>query len=61
MWSSLRDPRDRQKDLSTQGLDVPVGGELPALAVHHVQLLAAVAVVTGVGVSSEDVLEDPLG
>jgi hypothetical protein len=61
MWSSLRDPRDRRKDLSTQGLDVPVGGELPAPAVHHVQLLAVVVVVTGVGVSSENILEVPLG
>ena len=61
MWSSLRDPRDHRKDLSTQGLDVPAGGELPAPAVHHVQLLAAVVIITGVGVSSEDVLEDLLG
>jgi hypothetical protein len=60
MWSSLRDPWDRQKDLSAQGLDVPVGGELLAPAVHHVQRLAAVVVITGVGVSSENVLEDPL-
>jgi hypothetical protein len=37
-----------------------MGGELLAPVVHHVQLLAAVVVVTGVGVSSEDVLEDPL-
>jgi hypothetical protein len=44
-----------------QGLDVPAGGELPAPAVHHIQLLAVVVVVTGVGVSSEDVLEVPLG
>jgi hypothetical protein len=61
MWSSLRDPRGRRKDLSAQGLDVPAGGELPAPAVHHIQLLAVVAIVTGVRVSSEDVLEDPLG
>jgi hypothetical protein len=61
MWSSLWDPLDRRKDLSAQGLDVPVGGELPAPAVHDVQLLAAVALATGVGVSSENVLEDPLG
>jgi hypothetical protein len=61
MWSSLRDPRDCRKDLSTQRLDVPMGGELPAPAVHHVQLLAAVVVVTGVGVSSEDVFEVLLG
>jgi hypothetical protein len=60
MWSSLRDPWDHRKDLSAQGLDVPTGGELPAPAVHHVQLLAAVVVVTRVGVSSENVLENPL-
>jgi hypothetical protein len=60
MWSSLREPWDRRKDLSTQGLDVPTGGELPAPAVHHVQLLAVVVVVTRVGVSSENVLKDPL-
>jgi hypothetical protein len=61
MWSSLRDPQDRRKDLSTRGLDVPAGGELPAPAVHHIQLLAAVVVVTEVRVSSEDILEVPLG
>jgi hypothetical protein len=44
-----------------QGLHVSTGGELPASAIHHVQLLAAVVVITGVGVSSEDVLEDLLG
>jgi hypothetical protein len=44
-----------------QGLDVPVGGELPAPTVHDVQLLAAVALATGVGFSSEDILEDLLG
>jgi hypothetical protein len=38
-----------------------VGGELPASAVHYVQLLAAVGIITEVGVSSEDVLEDLLG
>jgi hypothetical protein len=38
-----------------------VGGELPSPVVHHIQLLAAVVVVTGVEVSSEDVLEDLLG
>jgi hypothetical protein len=53
-------PLGRQKDLSAQGLHVPTGGELLTPAVHHVQLLAAVVVVTRVGVSSEDVLEDPL-
>jgi hypothetical protein len=60
MWSSLRDPWDHRKDLSAQGLDVPTGGELPAPTVHHVQCLAAVIVITGVEVSSENVLEDPL-
>jgi hypothetical protein len=48
-------------DLATQGLHVPTGGELPASAIHHVQLLVTVVVITGVGVSSEDVLEDLLG
>jgi hypothetical protein len=38
-----------------------MGGELLASAIHHIQLLAAVVVITGVGVSSEDVLEDLLG
>jgi hypothetical protein len=38
-----------------------MGGELPASAIHYVQLLAAVTVITGVGVSSEDVLENLLG
>jgi hypothetical protein len=38
-----------------------MGGELPASAIHYVKLLAAVAVITGVGVSSEDVLENLLG
>jgi hypothetical protein len=61
MWSSLRDPWDRRKDLSAQGLDVPMGGKLPASAVHNVQLLAAIVVITRVGVSSDDVLEDLLG
>jgi hypothetical protein len=61
MWSSLRDPRDRRKDLSAHGLDVPARGELPVPVVHDVQLLAAVIVVTGVGVPSEDILEVPLG
>jgi hypothetical protein len=60
MWSSLRDPWDRRKDLSALGLDVPTGGELLAPVVHHVQLLAAVVVVTRVGVSSENILEEPL-
>jgi hypothetical protein len=60
MWSSLRDPWGRRKDLLAQGLHVPLGGELLAPAVHHVQLLAAVVVVIGVRVSSEDILEDSL-
>jgi hypothetical protein len=33
----------------------------PASVVHHVQLLAVVGIITGVGVSNEDVLEDLLG
>jgi hypothetical protein len=37
-----------------------MGGELPAPAVHHVQLLVVVVVITRVGVSSENILEDPL-
>jgi hypothetical protein len=61
MWSSLRDPRDHRKDLLAQGFDVPAGGELPAPAVHDVQLLAVVVVVTGVGIPSEDILQVPLG
>jgi hypothetical protein len=60
MWGSLWDPRDHRKDLSAQGLDIPAGGELPAPAVHDVQLLAAVVFVTGVGVPSENILQDPL-
>jgi hypothetical protein len=60
MCSSLRDPWDHRKDLSAQGLDVPVGGELLAPAVHDVQLFAAVIVITRVRVSSENVLQDPL-
>jgi hypothetical protein len=61
MWGSLRDPWDRRKDLAAQGLHVPTGGELLASTIHHVQLLVAVVVITGVGASSEDVLEDSLG
>jgi hypothetical protein len=57
----LWDPWGRRQDLATQGLHVPAGGEFPASVVHHVQLLAAVGIITGVGVSSEDVLEDLLG
>jgi hypothetical protein len=30
-------------------------------AIHYIQLLVAVLIITGVGVSSEDVLEDLLG
>jgi hypothetical protein len=61
MWGCLRDSWDRRKDLAAQGLHVRTGCELPAFAIHHVQLLAAVVVITGVGVSSEDILEDLLG
>jgi hypothetical protein len=61
MWSSLRDPWGRRKDLSAQGLHVPTGSELLASAIHHVQLFAAVIFITGVRVSSEDVLKDLLG
>jgi hypothetical protein len=38
-----------------------MGGELPASAIHYVQLLAAVVVITRVGVSSDDVLENLIG
>jgi hypothetical protein len=58
MWGCLWDPWDRRKHLAAQGLHVPTGGELLASAIHYVQLLAAVVVIIGVGVSSEDVLED---
>ena len=61
MWGCLRDPWGHQKDLTAQGLHIPTGGELPASAIHYIQLLAAVVVVTGVGVSSADVLENLLG
>jgi hypothetical protein len=61
VWGCLRDPWGRRQDLAAQGLHVPAGGELPAFAVHYVQLLAAVIIDTGVGASSEDVLEDLLG
>jgi hypothetical protein len=61
MWGYLRDPWGRRKDLVAQGLHVPTGGELPASAIHYVQLLAAVIVIAGVRVSSEDILEDLLG
>jgi hypothetical protein len=37
-----------------------MGGELPASAIHYVQLLAAVVVITRVRVSSGDVLENLL-
>jgi hypothetical protein len=61
MWGCLRDPWGHRKNLAAQGLHVPTGGELLASAIHNVLLLAAVVVITGVGVSSEDVLEDLLG
>jgi hypothetical protein len=61
MWGCLRDPWGRRKNLAAQRLHVPMGGELPASTIHNVQLLAVVVVITGVGVSSEDVLEDLLG
>jgi hypothetical protein len=58
MWGCLQDHWGRRKNLAAQGLHVPARGELPASAIHDVQLLAAVIVITKVGVSSEDVLED---
>jgi hypothetical protein len=61
MWGSLQDPWSCRQDLTAQGLDVPAGGEFPAPVVDDVQLLAAVAVIPGVGISSEDILEVPLG
>ena len=61
MWGRLRDPWVRRKDLSAQGLHIPTGGKLPASAIHNVQLLAALVVLTGVGVSSEVFLENLLG
>jgi hypothetical protein len=61
MWGCLRDPWVRRKDLSTQGVHIPTGGKLPASAIHNVQLLAAVVVLTRVRVSSEDFLENLLG
>jgi hypothetical protein len=60
MWGCLRDPWGRRKNLVAQGLHVLAGDELLASAIHYIQLLAAVVVITGVGVSSEDVLEDLL-
>jgi hypothetical protein len=60
VWGCLQDPWGRRQNLTAQGLHVPAGGEFPAPAVHHVQLLAAVGIITEVGVSSEDVLEDLL-
>jgi hypothetical protein len=39
----------------------PFEGKLPASAIHYVLLLAAVVVITGVEVSSEDIIEDLLG
>jgi hypothetical protein len=61
MWGSLRDPWSCRQDLTVQGLDVPAGGEFLAPAVHDVQLLATVAVIPRVGISSEDILVVPLG
>jgi hypothetical protein len=61
VWGSFGDPWDHRKNLPSQVLDTPAGDELPASAVHYVQLLAAVVVVTGVRVSGEDVLKVPLG
>jgi hypothetical protein len=61
MWSSLRDPWGRRQDLTAQALDVPAGGELPTAAIHDVQLLASVALVTRVKTLGEDVLQDPSG
>jgi hypothetical protein len=60
MWGCLWDPWGRRKDLSAQGLHVPTGGKFPASAIHNVQLLVAVIVITGVGVSSKDFLENLL-
>jgi hypothetical protein len=48
VWGCLRDPWGHRQDLTAQGLHVPAGGELPASAVQHVQLLAAVGIITGV-------------
>jgi hypothetical protein len=59
--AALGTPRDHRKNLPSQGLDVPMGGELPTSATHYVQLLAAVVVVARVKVSGEDILEVPLG
>jgi hypothetical protein len=61
VWGCPRDPWGRRQDLAAQGLHVPAGDEFPASVVHHVQLLAVVVIITEVGVSSEDVLEDLLG
>jgi hypothetical protein len=38
-----------------------MGGELLASAIHNVQLLAVIVVITGVGVYNEDVFENLLG
>jgi hypothetical protein len=61
VWGYLRDLWGHRQDLAAQGLHVPAGGELPASVVHHVQLLTSVSIITGVKVSSEDVLEDLFG
>jgi hypothetical protein len=60
VWGCLQDPWGRRQDLAVQGLHVPAGGKFPASAVYYVHLLVAVGIITGVGVSSEDVLEDLL-
>jgi hypothetical protein len=60
MWGYYRDPWGRRKDLVAQGLYVPTGGEFSASAIHYIQLLAAVVVISGVRVSSEDVLKNLL-
>jgi hypothetical protein len=61
VWSSFGDPRDHQKNLPSQRLDTPVGDELPASAVHYIQLLAVVVVVAGVRISDENVFKVSLG
>jgi hypothetical protein len=60
MRSRLWDARGCREDPAAQGFYIPPGDELPAPALHYVQLLAAV-VVAGVGVPEEDVPQDLLG
>jgi hypothetical protein len=55
--SSLRDPWSYRQDLKSQGLDIPAGGKFPASVVHDVQFLTAVSIISGVGISSEDIFE----